>query len=215
METLVIFTNTSELADYGYRIFDIGPNKPAECIEVSDNKQFVIAFDGIQANDLSKVIDLIDEGSVYILYHSTPEKNILKIFKKKLQEKGITNENIQLKDDEHSSAKTYGRLRDFNNKGTHEEQEKIFNDLKFEIVVNLKLESLIHLHKSLSLIPLKVKNLDDDELQEQIDEFFNEFIEDDKYRLAFEMFKPTNFNSTNLDEKLNRIAETISKHSSN
>lgn len=153
MESIIIFTNARSIKKKGYGNFDVGAHNSTEVVPVGNTRQFIVAFDGLANEQLNAFVKQVLAGAVYVLHHSTPNEGTLDELKEKLQEKGIDSSRIILKESDHATASTYGRLKVINaNRENESELQKIFDALKGQICV---LSALTQLHKHLILGKLK------------------------------------------------------------
>lgn len=151
MENIIIFTNTDiiELKDLG--TFKINDNQVIEPINAGDDKNFIVTYDGIEINQLDKIVNSIDGRAVFILYHSSPEAEILSALEEKLQKKNIS---VSKKESDHTTD-TYQCLKKIsNNKCDKNKLAQVFEKLKKQIVT---ISSCIQLHKRLILEKLDGK----------------------------------------------------------
>ncbi len=201
METIIIFTNKTELSDYGLGDFELTNQLTPIVKTVDETKKIALAFDGsiddIRSTiDLERINELIPVGDVYILHHTSPNAETLELLKSKLKIKGIKEENIHVKLGAHTDANTYGLIKKIDANGNPDLNE-VFESFKLAIAGDPYLESLICLHKTLSISQISNSELTIENLDLQ-----------DKYKLAFELLGRENGNKK-IEEVLKWTASKI------
>lgn len=198
METVLIFTNTTELTDYGLGNFELNNQSTSIVKAVDETKKIILAFDQMTVDvgaviDLGPIKELIPAGDIYILHHTAPNEETLKLLKSELMKKAIKEENIHVKSGTHTDANTYGLIKKIDANGNVDLNE-VFELFKLAIAGDPYLESLIRLHKTLSISLINNPNVNIDTLKSN-----------DKYKLAFELL-----NKENGDRKIEDVLKWTS-----
>jgi len=197
METILIFTNETELSEYDLGNFDVTIDSKQIELSVDSTKKIILVFDEIADTDIKILNALIPVGKVYILHHTNSSQDILINLKTELINKGINEESIHVKRSSHTDANTYGLIRNIGN-CDNGKLNKAFESFKLAIAGDPYLESLIKLHKTLSISLISNPRISIQDLKNN-----------DKYKLAFELLN----GETNIEKILKETPSKILERS--
>ena len=206
METILIFTNKIELSDYSLGDFEIDIRSIFIKKPVDGTKQIIIAFDGkisetinidIAESDIDRITLEIPVGNLYLLHHSFPNNDTIEKLKDSLIRTDFKVENIHVKSSQHYDTNTYGLIKNIGN-GDNGKLNKAFESFKLAIAGDPYLESLIKLHKTLSISLISNPRISIQDLKNN-----------DKYKLAFELLN----GETNIEKILKETPSKILERS--